>query len=150
MNFFSAEGLRIQRMQKRVSQAELAAKVGLSTATICRIEKGDKVPTAEEFKILSDALLAMPVKPWATTESDATPDLRLLRGEQRLRVEISLEDLGNTKPPSSAQRDNVSAKAARQARGASFVFYVPLDGLAVQLSSEYDVHEELNEYPRQR
>ena len=151
MKFFSAEGLRIQRMQKRVSQAELAAQVGLSTATICRIERGDRVPTAGELKELSDALLAMPMKPWAAFAEDEVPsEARVLRGDQQLRVEISLEKLENAGLKVSGIRRASAAETAKPGKGASVVFYVPLDGLALQPAND-DSEEELSEeYPRQR
>lgn len=48
--------LRTYRERKGMTQTELGLKVGLSTVTICHLEKGLKETTGTKWKLLAKAL----------------------------------------------------------------------------------------------
>ena len=55
-----AEALRRLRAQRYLSQAELAAKAGISRTTIARIEAGEIVPYPRTVRKLAEALEVEP------------------------------------------------------------------------------------------
>lgn len=149
MKLFNAQTIRVGRLQRRVSQAELAEKVGLSTATLSRIENGQRLPSAEEVEAISTALESLPRKPWAVTESDATSIVRVTGSQKRLRVEVSLEEIICTMKGRPRKDITTADKSVKD--GTSLIFYVPLDGLALRETSSEEADEsEVTEYPRIR
>jgi transcriptional regulator with XRE-family HTH domain len=57
-----AEAVRRLRAQRYLSQAELAAKAGLSRTTIARIEAGEIVPYPRTVRKLAEALEVGPAE----------------------------------------------------------------------------------------
>lgn len=50
------KNIRYYRKQKKLTQKELADKMGLSKNYICQIELGNKAPSLKSFKKIVDAL----------------------------------------------------------------------------------------------
>lgn len=50
------EEVRTKRLQKKVSLRKLAAKTGLATSTIYRVEKGSVSPHSTTVKAINEAL----------------------------------------------------------------------------------------------
>lgn len=140
-----SEELRIGRLQRRLSQADLASMVGISAATLCRIERGDKVPSPEEACLIAKALNQIPAISKEEPEQD--PISKLTESPQRLKIEISLEDIFSAARSSTRN----ATESASKNGGATVVFYVSLEQLGTTEDQEEEVIENgVSKYPRDR
>jgi transcriptional regulator with XRE-family HTH domain len=48
--------IRAFRKLKRIQQVEFAKRIGVSTTILGRMERGEKIPTAEQFQKIADEL----------------------------------------------------------------------------------------------
>lgn len=147
MNLFNAENLRKARLLKRITQAELAEKVGMSSASICRIERGERLPTASQIEAFSKALDSMSMKEVVIPERDISVVTRLAGLQHRIKVQISLEQiLSDVVGLTDEKFLNLQPQSREQSeQSKALVFYVPLDGLEVEADSfetETDQEEE--------
>lgn len=67
-----AERVRAARVQHRWTQAELAARAGLSRPTIARVERGDDVSTATLAKVVVSLGLTLTVLPDPPSEQGSS------------------------------------------------------------------------------
>jgi transcriptional regulator with XRE-family HTH domain len=142
MNLFNAENLRKARLLKRITQAELAEKVGMSSASICRIERGERLPTASQIEAFSQALDSMTMKEVTIPERDISVATRLAGLQHRIKVEISLEQILSDVVGRTDEKF-LNLQPQNQEQSKALVFYVPLDGLEVEVDSfETDQEEE--------
>ena len=151
MNVFNAEGLRKARLEKRISQVDFGMKVGLSSATICRIERGERFPTAAEIEAFSKALDSTVMKKVVIPERDFSVATRLAGLKHRIKVEISLEQVRQLAGDAGSQ----ITLSANEREPSALVFYVPLEGLAIDGFPNEESTEEEGEdtnqlRPRQR
>jgi len=56
MSTIFGDKIRIQRVEKRITQRQLAAAIEIDTATYCKIEKGDRRAKREQVIILANLL----------------------------------------------------------------------------------------------
>lgn len=146
-NFFPDE-LRLGRLRRRLSLVELAQKVGVSTATLCRIENGQKVPSAGEIQAIAKALNEV-----ADESKEGVGDdiAKLAEPLKRLRIEINLEDIAEK----IGQGNNDKSVGAQITQGGKLVIFVTMAQLEDQQqsqitnSAEYE-SEEIVEYQRER
>lgn len=147
MNIFNAEALRRARLSKRITQADLGMQVGMSSASVCRIERGDRLPTASEIEAFARALDSMAMKEVDIPQRDISVATRLAGLQHRIKVQISVEQI------LSAATDQATGTAlsasAQSSPGAPLVFYVPLDGLSID-SFEEEEEIKTQTRPRQR
>ena len=100
------ENLRRVRLERFLSQAELARRAGLHALTITRLEAGATAPTTRSVRALADALGVEP-RDLATTEEVAelrrTPDGA---GRASDRLDRWNDDGGAAQPAAGAQTDH--------------------------------------------
>jgi len=138
MNVFNAEALRKARLARRISQVDFGMKVGMSSATICRIERGERFPTAAEIEAFSKALDSTVMKEVVIPERDFSVATRLAGVQHRIKVEVSLEQIRQLAGDAGTQ---LTLSASERAPSA-LVFYVPLDGLVIERNPNEDLIEE--------
>lgn len=115
------EELRLGRLSRRLSQAEVASKVGFSTATLCRIEKGEKQPSSDEILAIAKVLDQTPIQ--FDGGDSLTVISKLAETRKRLKIEISMEELSAVLGPKPF---NIGKPLG--GKGSSpLVFYVDLD-----------------------
>ena len=139
------EELRLGRLSRRLSQAEVAAKVGFSTATLCRIEKGEKQPSGDEILAIAKVLNQIPLQ--FIGSDSATAISKLAETRKRLKIEISMEELS-----AALESEPVSVGKARGGKGSGpLVFYVDLDQdkTSGEVEREFD-EEEASPFARDR
>jgi transcriptional regulator with XRE-family HTH domain len=56
MSIIFGDKIRIQRVEKRITQRQLAAAIEIDTATYCKIEKGDRRAKREQVVTLANLL----------------------------------------------------------------------------------------------
>jgi transcriptional regulator with XRE-family HTH domain len=56
MSTIFGDKIRIQRVEKRITQRQLAAAIEIDTATYCKIEKGDRRAKREQVITLANLL----------------------------------------------------------------------------------------------
>ncbi|GEM_PF-1513382 len=88
-----AENLRRLRLERFLSQAELARRAGMHAITITRLEAGDRAPTTRTVRALADALGVEPRDLAAPNEVAAARMLGRRRGRTMERRK-SVRDLG--------------------------------------------------------
>lgn len=146
-NFFSDE-LRLGRLRRRLSLVELAQKVGVSTATLCRIENGQKVPNAAEIQAIAKALNEVADE---SKEGIGQDIAKLAEPLKRLRIEINLEDIAERIGHSNKNK----AATAQLTEGGKLVIFVTMAQLEEQQQSqaanlaEYESEDEVK-YQRER
>ena len=130
---FEAQALRRARVGKRITQAELGRQVGLSTASVCRIERGERVPSAHEVEALMTALGLARQSNARVARRDLPVVSRIVGEDQRLKisVEISLEESDVQNDISPQQQDRLDGHRP-------IVFYVPLTGLVIRTKKAND------------
>jgi len=147
MSKFFPDELRLGRLRRRLSQGELAQKVGVSTATLCRIENGQKVPTAEEVQAIAKALSEVADESQEGVGHDIS---KLAEPLKRLRIEIGLEDIADA----LGQDDEGKLALAPIKRGGRLVIFVTMAELEkqqdLQLAELSESAEQPAEYPRER
>lgn len=147
MNVFNAEALRKARLSKRITQTELGMRVGMSSASVCRIERGERLPTAAEIDALSKALDSMAMKEVEIPKRDFSVATRLAGLQHRIKVEISLEQIREI----AGQAIGHDCLKASARQPSALVFYVPLDGLAIDnLNTEEEEDDTTTIRPRHR
>jgi transcriptional regulator with XRE-family HTH domain len=72
-----AENLRRLRLERFLSQAELARRAGLHALTVTRLEAGATAPTTRTVRALAEALS---VEPGALASPDEVAELRRVLG----------------------------------------------------------------------
>jgi transcriptional regulator with XRE-family HTH domain len=77
-----AESLRRLRLERFLSQAELARQARMHAVTISRLEAGDQAPSARTVRVLADAL---GVEPRALASPEEVATARML-GRSRARA----------------------------------------------------------------
>ena len=149
MEYFSAEALRKARLMKRVTQAELGLEVGLSAASVCRIERGDRLPSAAEMVSIKRALGSMEMKKVTIPEREFSVATRLAGGQHRIKIEIRLERFVEEARHIGPQ---MACRPTSSKPGEPIAFYISLDGLAIESPEDANKEEELTNRlrPRQR
>ena len=151
MSKFFADELRLGRLRRRLSQGQLAQKVGVSTATLCRIENGQKVPTAEEVQAIAKALSQIADE---SKEGIGHDIAKLAEPLKRLRIEINLEDIAESMGETSTGK----AVTAQFTKGGKLVLFVTMAQLQEEQEQQgrspadesHSDSEEKMEYPRAR
>ena len=140
-----SEELRLGRLRRRLSQTDVASVLGFSPATLCRIERGEKPPTAEEAHAIAKVLSAFPEADEDNLGEESI--LKLAENRKRLRIEIGLEEI--VANIGLSKRDVLSTEPGK--RSATVVFYVELDKLDdSQIQESETLDSEVSKYERSR
>lgn len=86
-----SERLRRLRLERFLSQAELARSAGMHAITITRLEAGDQAPTTRTVRALAEAL---GVEPSALASPEEVANARML-GRRRTRARERGESTGS-------------------------------------------------------
>ena len=144
-----SEELRLGRLSRRLSQAEVAAKAGFSTATLSRIEKGEKQPSHDEILAIAKVLEQTSAQ---SSESGAEATIaKLADTRKRLKIEISLEELSTAFEVEIGPKGNTFGGKS----GSPMILYVDIDAFDISEKNEtgtgYDSdEEEMSPYSRGR
>ncbi len=153
MKVFNAEAMRRTRMSKHISQVEFGEMIGMSSATVCRIERGEKIPSPQEIQAITQALDVYVERDKLVPDRNFTVASRLTGLRHRLKVQVSLEQFRHEDEHRSGSAGPAGSRANVQGTASArpLVFYVPLDGLEIEPSDDQEEEESQNQLrPKQR